>query len=119
MGDPEQNDEWFSEEVPHREDSPTAAENAYDAVPYSVNAFPQTTPDRLAVIGTLFGLKPAMPAGCRVLESGCASGGNLIPMAVIHPGARFVGVDLSERQVADGQAVIRELGLPNIELKSI
>ncbi len=104
---------------PHREDSPATTPNPYDAVPYAVNAFPQTTPDRLGVIGRLFGVGSAPPANCHVLELGCASGGNLIPMAVNHPGSRFVGVDLSERQVAEGQAVIRELGLANIELKHL
>src|SRR5262249_945275 len=47
---------------------------------------------------------------------GCASGGNIIPLAVRFPGARFIGIDLSSRHVADGRSCIRELGLTNIEL---
>src|SRR5690349_17016000 len=73
--------------------------STYDAVPYSVGAFPQTHPDRLATIATLFGMRPALPQGCRVLELGCASGGNLIPMAWAMPESTFVGVDLSARQI--------------------
>lgn len=91
--------------------------SSYDDMPYSVGAFPQTSPDRLATIATLFGMKPAFPARCRVLELGCASGGNLIPMALAAPGSRFVGIDLSARQIADGRAVVGELDLPNIELR--
>jgi methyltransferase-like protein/SAM-dependent methyltransferase len=93
--------------------------NSYDAVPYSVNSFPQTRPDRLATIATLFGMQPPPPARCRVLELACASGGNLIPLAQAHPGSHFVGIDLSGRQVADGLAVVAELGLENIELKEL
>jgi methyltransferase-like protein/SAM-dependent methyltransferase len=51
-----------------------------------------------------------------VLELGCASGGNLIPMAEVLPNARFVGVDFSARQVEQGHEIIRSLGLANIEL---
>ena len=39
---------------------------------------------------TLHGLKPPDVAGARVLEIGCAAGGNLIPMALAWPKARFV-----------------------------
>src|SRR5947209_19460103 len=90
---------------------------SYDAVPYSVQAFPQTHPDRLATIGRLFGLPTAPADECRVLELGCASGGNLIPLAEQYPRSRFVGVDVSQRQVDKGRAMARELGgLPNLEL---
>lgn len=92
---------------------------SYDAVPYSVSAFAQTHPDRLATIATLFGVRPAPADGCRVLELGCALGGNLIPMALASPGSRYVGIDLSPRQIAEGQKMARELGLANIELKAM
>ncbi len=89
---------------------------SYDEVPYDSYPFPQTHPDRLAVLGRLFALEPAALAGCRVLELGCAAGGNLIPMAITLPEAQFVGVDLSAVQVAQGVAIIKALGLKNIRL---
>ena len=92
--------------------------STYDAVPYSVGAFPQTHPDRLATIATLFRMRPAPPQRCRVLELGCASGGNLIPMAWAMPESTFVGVDLSARQIADGRAVVGELALRNLDLRA-
>ena len=92
------------------------APSSYDAVPYESLPFAQSHPDRLATLGQLFGLQPAALANCRVLELGCAAGGNLIPMALTLPGAQFVGVDLSLVQVAQGQQVIRDLGLRNITL---
>ena len=91
--------------------------SSYDEVPYDSYPFAQTHPDRLATVATLLGLKPPPVARCRVLELGCAAGGNLIPMALALPECTFVGLDLSGRQVADGQQIIAALGLKNVELR--
>jgi SAM-dependent methyltransferase len=91
-------------------------ETSYDVLPYFSAPFQATHPDRLAVVATLFGLKPVSAERCRVLELGCAAGGNLIPLAVALPQSRFVGIDQSARQVAEGQQIVRELSLKNIEL---
>jgi methyltransferase-like protein len=93
--------------------------SSYDDVPYSVGAFPQTHPDRLATLATLFGMHPAPPDKCRVLELGCAAAGNLIPMAWAMPASRFVGVDLSQRQIEDGKRAVAELSLPNLDLRAM
>jgi methyltransferase-like protein/SAM-dependent methyltransferase len=95
---------------------PEAAVSSYDEVPYPSQPFPQTHPDRLATLATLFGLRPAPPGRCRVLELGCASGGNLVPLALALPECNFVGIDFSARQVAEGRAAIQALGLRNVEL---
>jgi methyltransferase-like protein/cyclopropane fatty-acyl-phospholipid synthase-like methyltransferase len=91
--------------------------SSYDQIPYTSHAFPQTHPDRLATIARIFGLSPPNVAACRVLELGCASGGNLIPMAFNLPGSEFVGIDLSRRQVDEAQTAIGELGLRNIRIE--
>ena len=70
--------------------------NVYDSVPYPSLAFVQTHPDRLALMGTLFGMQPPPVERCRVLEIGCGNGSNLIPMAYGLPGSEFVGVDLCQ-----------------------
>jgi SAM-dependent methyltransferase len=51
-----------------------------------------------------------------VLELGCASGDNLIPLAVAMPAAHCVGLDLSARQIERGQATVDALRLTNIAL---
>ncbi|MCC7326546.1 MAG: class I SAM-dependent methyltransferase [Burkholderiales bacterium] len=94
-----------------------ATENSYDRLPYTSNAFSQTLPDRTGAIARLFGMMPAPAADARVLEIGCASGGNLLPMSARWPRAKFVGIDLSARQIADGQALVSQLGLANVELR--
>ena len=92
-------------------------QTSYDVVPYASSAFPQSHPDRLAAVARLFGVPSASPERCRVLELGAASGGNLIPMAYGLPDSEFIGVDLSSRQVAEGQSTIEALGLTNIQLR--
>ena len=96
---------------------PAPAPTSYDELPYINRAFAQTHPDRLATLGRLFGLQPPNLESCRVLELGCASGDNLIPMALGLPNAHFVGIDLSGRQIEQGQRQIGALGLTNIELR--
>lgn len=89
----------------------------YDLLPYTSNPFPQTHPGRLSALARLFGLETAPLASARVLELGCAAGGNIIPHAARTPGARFVGVDLSRTQVAAGRGRISDLGLDNIQIE--
>ena len=90
---------------------------SYDEIPYESRPFPQSHPDRLATLGRLFGMSPAPVTRCRVLELGCAAGGNLIPMAFHLPGSEFVGVDLSGRQVEMGRTAVEDLGLKNIGIE--
>jgi SAM-dependent methyltransferase len=89
----------------------------YDDLPYESRAFPQSQPSRLGAIARAFGLDAAPLAAARILELGCASGGNIIPHAALYPDARFVGVDLSSAQVETARARIARLGLNNIELR--
>lgn len=88
----------------------------YDAVPYPSYPYARSHPNNLGAIARLLGLNPPVLSDCRVLELGCASGGNLIPMAVGLPNATFVGIDLSSLQIADGNDTIRNLGLKNVAL---
>ena len=92
-------------------------DNSYDDVPYESHPFAQSHPSRLFSIGTLFGMRPTPVQKCRVLELGCAAGGNLIPMADYLPESQFVGIDNAALQIRDGLDTIRQLGLENITLK--
>jgi methyltransferase-like protein/2-polyprenyl-3-methyl-5-hydroxy-6-metoxy-1,4-benzoquinol methylase len=90
---------------------------SYDELPYPSHPYPYTHPDHLAAVATLLGLEPAPADGCRVLELGCASGGNLIPLAYAYPYSTFLGIDLSVEQIRQGEALVQTLGLGNIELR--
>jgi SAM-dependent methyltransferase len=93
------------------------ATNPYDAVAYPGHAFSQTHPAHLATIAHIHGMIPAPTATMRVLELGCGSGGNLIPMALQCPGAQLVGIDLSGRAIAHAKAEAAELGLGNVSFE--
>jgi tRNA G46 methylase TrmB len=95
---------------------PEPMQNLYDNVPYPSAPYPQTHPDRLATMATLFGMRPAPVERCRVLELGCNDGSNLIAMAYGLPQSQFVGIDLAERPIAKGKATIEALGLTNLTL---
>ena len=97
-------------------DSPTTD---YDRIPYPSGPYAQSHPDRLATLARLFGMSPRDARCCRVLELGCADGSNLIPMACALPESRFIGVDLSARQVKSGRELIATLGLTNVELRHL
>jgi SAM-dependent methyltransferase len=92
---------------------------AYAQMPYESNPFFESHPGRLATMAYLSGLEPAALERCRVLELGCASGGNLLPAAEALPGATFVGVDLAPNQIADGRAVAEAVGLKNVRLEAM
>ena len=93
--------------------------STYDEVPYNSYSFPESHPDRMATVAHLFGLTPTPPDKARVLELGCASGGNLAPMAELYPKSEFIGVDLSARQVADGNKNIGPLNLKNLDMRHV
>lgn len=95
----------------------TDTSSTYDELPYSDRAFALAHPDRLAVVGALYGVSAAPVGQCAVLELGCGLGGNLIPMAAMLGGSRFLGIDLSARQIEQGRAAIDRLGLRNVELQ--
>jgi len=92
---------------------------SYDDVPYASFPYAQTHIAHLATIGKLFGLAAPDFTACRVLELGCAGGGNIIPMADEYPRSHFVGIDLSKVQIESGQRVVEAMGLPNIRLEQL
>jgi len=91
---------------------------SYERVPYDSGIHPQTHPLSLATMAWLHGLESASPARCRVLELGCADGGNLLSMATAAPESTFVGLDFVPSQIEAGTARVRELGLTNVELRA-
>lgn len=93
------------------------AVDSYDEIPYDSTPIYETHPGNLALPAALFGLQPPPAERCRYLELGCASGGNLIPLAYHLPDSEFLGIERSAAQVRAGQALIAELGLRNIRIE--
>lgn len=94
---------------------------SYDKVPYSSHPYAQSHPQHLYTLGTLFGMTPPDFTKARILELGCASGGNIMPIALSYPKAKCVGVDLSTVQISQGIERLESLKIKNLrlEVKSI
>src|SRR5690348_14959666 len=86
----------------------------FDEMPAANFPIVRSQPERLAVLAKLYGMQPADIAQARVLELGCASGRNLIPLAERYPEARFVGVDFSTRQIDAAREMATGLGQQNV-----
>jgi SAM-dependent methyltransferase len=89
---------------------------SYDELPYDSLPLPETQPDFLAAVARLHGFEAPDPSRARILELGCAQGGNLIPLAWRWPDSECVGVELSRVQAEAGAAFIRRLGLANVRI---
>ena len=91
-------------------------ETPYDRLPYTDHAYAESHPNRLAVVARLSGWQAPDVAASRILEIGCARGGNLLPMAMGLAGASLVGIDPSQRQVDEALRAVREARLPNVRV---
>lgn len=89
---------------------------SYDELPYDSLPLPETQPDFLAAVAKLHGFDAPDPSRARILELGCASGGNLIPLAWRWPESECVGVELSRVQADAGAAFIAALGARNVRI---
>ncbi len=71
----------------------------YDSVPYTSLAYPRTHPDHLSAMARLRGVAAASPETCALLELGCGSGGNVLPIAAHLERARVVGLERSAGEI--------------------
>lgn len=92
---------------------------SYDAAPYESFPFKQSHPTHLYTVAKLFKGHPPPVETSRILELGCSSGGNLIPVAVQFPNATCIGIDISKTEIEMGNALIQQLGIKNIDLLPI
>jgi len=88
----------------------------YDDLPYPNLVHGRSHPRATGAMAVLYGLDAPPLEGARVLDLGTAAGANLIAMAAELPAARFVGVDVSPRQIEAGREMVRDLGLDNVSL---
>src|SRR5580765_5112227 len=96
----------------------TDTTSSYDQVPYLFTSFPESHPRRLHAVAHLLGLETAAPAECRVLELGCAVGGNIVPMAYSLPKARLIGIDLVASQIETAKKFAEGAGVKNLDLRA-
>lgn len=88
-------------------------------LPYQSLPFAYTQPSALAAVAALQGVTAPPAETARVLELGCAGGGNTIPLAARFPNASFTAIDISEDEIAIGRARVKALGLTNMRIEAI
>jgi SAM-dependent methyltransferase len=86
-------------------------------MPYPTFALRVADPNRLAAIARLYGVNVPAPDNASVLEIGCGTGTNIIHLAERYPNSRCVGVDISERHIAEGHKIASGSGCSNVELR--
>ena len=90
---------------------------SYDAAPYDSWPITASHIDRLATIARLHGIAAPGADRCRVLEIGCGTGGNLLPLALEFPQSTFLGTDFSSAQIAIGERERAVIGISNLRLE--
>lgn len=91
----------------------------YDRTQYTSNAFYYSSPGHLRATAHLYGVETVPIEKARVLELGCAAGGNLLPFVLAYPEALATGIDLSPLQIEQGQKFVRDLGIKNLDLRAM
>jgi SAM-dependent methyltransferase len=85
---------------------------------YTYHAYPESSPDRLALLCLLRSHRPPDLAGeFRLLELGCGQGVQLCLQAANYPQARFLGIDFNPEHIAHARALAASAGLTNIAFR--
>jgi 2-polyprenyl-3-methyl-5-hydroxy-6-metoxy-1,4-benzoquinol methylase len=91
----------------------------YETRVYPAMSHPLSDPAVCAVAAVLGGLSPRHPAGARILEIGCCSGMNLIPLAMRWPGSRFDGLDLSVSSIHEAVKLAAAAEVRNVDFQAV
>ena len=87
----------------------------YQSRAYPAMSHPSTDPAVTAVAAKLAGLDIPTPTCADILEIGCSSGHNLLPLAARWPDSRFTGIDFSKAAIEEAKKTARLAGLTNIK----
>ena len=82
-----------------------------------LTCYQETDPARISAIAKLYGIEAPDYSKANVLEIGCASGGNLIPLASRYSGGSFRGIDMSKSQITLADQQKKKLDLENINFE--
>ncbi|MEN9845833.1 MAG: hypothetical protein RIS36_980 [Pseudomonadota bacterium] len=93
------------------------SQSSYEEMPYATMALRVADPNRLSAIARLHGVNVPAPSEASILEIGCGTGANLIHIGEMYPRSRCVGVDISERHIAEGHKIVSGSGVSNVELR--
>jgi SAM-dependent methyltransferase len=98
---------------------PDVIHELYEKQAYPPMSHPLSDPAVTAVAARIAGLDVPHPRRARILEIGCCSGHNLIPLAQRWPESRFTGIDLAVRSIAGARDRAARAGLGNVEFHAV
>lgn len=104
---------------PQKHARDTVTQETYDDKPYPSYPYPLSQPEHIAAVLTLLGAKNAPLEKARILELGCAGGGNLFPTAVKYPDSTCLGIDLSPVQIEEAKRHASAMNLKNVTFKAL
>ena len=81
---------------------------------YPAMSHPLSDPAVSSVAAMLGGLHVVHPSKARILEIGCSSGHNLIPLALRWPDSNFIGIDFAALAIQEARELAKIAGLANI-----
>ncbi len=91
----------------------------YEKHVYPPMSHPLSDPAVSAVAARMGGLEVPHPRRARILEIGCCSGHNLIPLAQRWPDSTLVGIDLADRSIAEARDRATKAGVGNVEFHAV
>ena len=91
----------------------------YETRVYPAMSHPLSDPAVSGVAALLAGLDVRQPERARILEIGCASGHNLIPLAMRWRSSRLTGIDLSEEAIRMARGLATAAGAGNAEFHAV
>lgn len=93
---------------------PDVIHELYEKQIYPPMSHPLSDPAVSAVAARMGGLEVPHPRQARILEIGCCSGHNLLPLARRWPESRCVGIDLAERSISEACERAAQAGIANV-----
>jgi 2-polyprenyl-3-methyl-5-hydroxy-6-metoxy-1,4-benzoquinol methylase len=90
----------------------------YENHAYPAMSHPISDPALSAVAASIGGLRTPPPAGARILEIGCCSGHNLIPLALRWPQSECVGMDFDEKSIREARTRAAGAGAANVQFEA-
>lgn len=97
---------------------PDVIHELYEKHAYPAMSHPSSDPAVAGVAARMAGLRVPHPRQAMILEVGCCSGHNLIPLALRWPESKMVGIDLSERSIREAVEAAAAAGAGNVEFYS-
>jgi hypothetical protein len=99
--------------------TPSPIQRLYETRVYPAMSHPLSDPAVSAVAAILGGLAVRHPAQARILEIGCCSGLNLIPLAMRWPHSDTTGIDLAGPPIKAARDLARAAGVANIGFHAV